>query len=244
MDVQTPAEGPLSQPTRARLFALLSELRRPASTIELADSLGLHRNGVRLHLEHLEQAGLLVRARERQARGRPSDQWSISPSALPGGDPPTAYADLGRWLVRAMASSKVSLREVEMSGRKIGASLAPEGGDGTGAEKQMHGALTALGFQPQRELGEGKRMTYCLGNCPYRDVVRERQAIVCTLHRGITRGLLDTLDPQTKLTGFVIKDPDAAGCRIELRGPMADQAAENPADVPTRKGRRAAPPRP
>jgi len=225
MDVPTPAEGPLSQPTRARLFALLSELRRPASTIELADSLGLHRNGVRLHLEHLEQAGLLVRTRERQARGRPSDQWSISPSALPGGEPPTAYADLGRWLVRAMASSKVSLREVEASGRKIGASLAPETGDGVSAEKQMHGALTALGFQPQRELGEGNRMSYCLGNCPYRDVVRERQAIVCTLHRGITRGLLETLDPQTKLTGFVIKDPDSADCRIELRGPMASEAA-------------------
>lgn len=228
MDVPPTLEGPLSQPTRARLFALLAELRRPASTIELSESLRLHRNGVRLHLEHLEQAGLLVRRRERQARGRPSDKWSISPSALPGGNPPTAYGDLGRWLVRSMTSSKVSLREVEASGRKIGATLAPIGHE-LGAEEQMHAALVALGFQPRRELGDGARMSYCLGNCPYRDVVRERPAIACTLHRGMTRGLLETLDPKTRLTGFVIKDPDAAGCRIELRGPMAREAAASPA---------------
>ena len=49
--------------------------------------------------------------------------------------------------------------------------------------------------------------------------------MVCSLHRGITRGLLDALDPETELAAFVPKDPDAAGCLIELRGPMAAQAA-------------------
>jgi predicted transcriptional regulator len=34
---------------------------------------------VRLHLERLVEAGLVVRERERQARGRPRDTWSISP---------------------------------------------------------------------------------------------------------------------------------------------------------------------
>ncbi len=226
MDVQTPTEGPLAQPTRARIFAALADLRRPASTLELAELLQLHRNGVRLHLEHLERTGMILRSRERQARGRPSDQWSINPSALPGGDPPTAYADLGRWLVRTMTSSKVGLREIEASGRKIGADLASED-ERLGPEERMHAALTALGFQPEREVGEDGRMTYCLRNCPYRDVVRERQAIVCTMHRGITRGLLDALDPETKLTNFVIEDPDAAACRIELRGDMAREASAN-----------------
>jgi hypothetical protein len=49
---------------------------------------------------------------------------------------------------------------------------------------------------------------------------------VCGLHRGITRGLLDALDPETKLVGFDPKDPDAAGCLIELRGPMAAEAVQ------------------
>jgi len=48
------ADGVLSQPTRARLFAMLGELSRPAGTVELADRLDLHPNGVRIHLERLE----------------------------------------------------------------------------------------------------------------------------------------------------------------------------------------------
>jgi hypothetical protein len=64
-----------------------------------------------------------------------------------------------------------------------------------------------------------------LRNCPYREAVRERQPLVCGLHRGITRGLLDVLDPETRLVGFEPKDPDTAGCLIELRGPMASEAA-------------------
>ena len=49
--------------------------------------------------------------------------------------------------------------------------------------------------------------------------------VVCTLHRGITRGLLDGVAPKTKLAGFVPRDPYTAGCLIELRGGLADAAA-------------------
>ena len=80
----------LGQPTRARLFALLGELKRAAGTDELARRVGMHPNGIRLHLERLERAGLLVRSRESGARGRPRDSWSISAEARPGGEPPTA----------------------------------------------------------------------------------------------------------------------------------------------------------
>lgn len=84
----------------------------------------------------------------------------------------------------------------------------------------------ALGFQPEREPAAGDRLTYRLRNCPYREAVRERQPLVCGLHRGLTRGMLDVLDPKTKLVGFVPKDPDTAGCLIELRGRMAADASQ------------------
>jgi hypothetical protein len=57
-----------------------------------------------------------------------------------------------------------------------------------------------------------------LCNCPYRDAVRENQAAVCTLHRGITEGLLDRLDPMAWLADFVAEDPYEAGCRIDVAG--------------------------
>ena len=230
MDVRRAPEDALAQPTRAQLFALLGDLRRPVGTDELAQRLDLHPNGIRQHLERLEADGLVLRARERQARGRPRDAWSISPDAQPGGDPPTAYADLGRWLVRAISAGGTRVRDVEATGRQIGRELAPQANGGP-AEARIYGVLVAMGFQPRRRLDAGGTLTYCLDNCPYRDAVRERQSVVCGLHRGITRGLLDGVDPKTRLSAFIPKDPDAAGCEITLRGPLVKHAA---AHEPTR----------
>jgi predicted ArsR family transcriptional regulator len=204
----------LAQPTRARLFALLSELRRPAGTVELAERLGLHPNGVRLHLERMRQAGLVKRSRPRQAVGRPRDAWTIDPEARPGGRPPSAYADLGRWLARAIPVGPRRLRDVEAAGREIGRELAPA--KGATAGETFESTLASLGFAPRMESSEAG-VTFCLDNCPYRDAVRENQEVVCTLHRGLTRGLLDVIEPGAKLAGFVPRDPDEAGCLIELR---------------------------
>jgi len=66
MDVP-PQPDALALPTRKRLFAELSELRRPAGTEELAGRVGLHPNGVRTQLERLREAGLVSRARVSRA---------------------------------------------------------------------------------------------------------------------------------------------------------------------------------
>ena len=224
VDVPSRPGDALAQPTRARLFALLSELRRPAPTEELAERLGLHPNGVRTHLERLHDVGLGARRRERVGGGRPRDSWTISPEAQPGGDPPTGYAELARWLLRSLVSESARVQDVEATGRQIGRELALAHAGVTG-ERRMHEVLAALGFQPRREAVAGDRLTYRLRNCPYREVVRERQPLVCGRHRGITRGLLDALDPETRLVGFVPEDPDVAGCLIQLRGPMAAEAS-------------------
>jgi predicted ArsR family transcriptional regulator len=225
MDAPGARDDVLSQPSRARLFQLLSELQRPAHTEELAELLELHPNGVRAHLERLREAGLVARAREPRPRGRPRDSWSIEPAAVPSADPPTAYADLSRWLVRDVAARKSPIRQVESTGRAIGQELALTGAPGS-PEQQMHRALAVLGFRPSREPDPGGRtLTYTLGNCPYREAVRENQRVVCALHRGLTRGLLDGISPTTKLSAFTPHDPYAAGCTIRLSGPIADEAA-------------------
>jgi predicted ArsR family transcriptional regulator len=215
MDLPPPRAGdPLSQPTRARLFALLAELKRPAATEELARRLDLHPNGVRVHLLRLEQARLVARERRRLPRGRPQDAWSIAPDARPGGAAPQAYEDLSRWLAGAVAPSRARLREAATAGREIGRGLAPHGP--APLAETMETALSALGFQPRVESGpEGLRCT--LGNCPYREAVKQNQEIVCTLHRGITEGLLEVIDPEARLADFVPRDPDSAGCVIEVR---------------------------
>lgn len=224
MDVPRRADDPLTQPTRARIFEEVTAGGGPVGTEELAARLRLHPNGVRLHLDKLLAAGLVVRERVRQARGRPRDVWAVAPGARPGGKPPTAYGDLGRWLARAAPGSRHALRAIEATGREIGRELAPAGPSG-GAEPRMFATLSALGFAPGRE-ASGSELTYALGNCPYRDAVLENRDAVCTLHRGVTQGLLDEISPSTRLAAFVPKDPVTAGCLIELRGPLAAEAAD------------------
>jgi predicted ArsR family transcriptional regulator len=220
MDQEARADA-LAQATRARLFRLLGELQRPASTEELAEQLGLHPNGVRTHLERLREAGLVAREQERRPRGRPRDSWSIDPQAGPGGDPPSAYADLSRWLARAFDSPA---DQVESTGREIGRELAEHSAGGT-AEARMNHALTALGFRPSRALDSKGRLNYTLGNCPYREAVRANQPVICALHRGLTRGLLDRFSPDTDLTAFVPRDPETAGCLIQVAGPLTREHA-------------------
>ena len=213
------SDGPgdvLAQPTRARLFAHLARLGHPAGTNELASELGLHPSGVRVHLERLHRAGLIARERVPQPLGRPRDSWSIAPDALPGGQPPGAYRQLARWLARSIPGRPGRLREVERAGRELGRELPSTRGPGP-AEERMGRTLTALGFAPQREPARG-RVAFRLGNCPYRDAVHENQPVVCALHRGLTRGLLDRLDPAARLADFVPKDPERAGCLIAVEG--------------------------
>jgi predicted ArsR family transcriptional regulator len=207
----------LAQPTRARLFARLASLGRPVGTDELAVELGLHPSGVRVHLERLRSAGLIARDRVSQPLGRPRDNWSIAPDALPGGDPPDAYRRLARWLARSIPSRPGRLREMERAGRALGQELAPARGP-SGAEEAMGRILTVLGFAPQRERPKTEEVVFRLGSCPYREAVRENQPVVCALHRGLTRGLLDGLAPSARIRGFVPEDPDQAGCLIEIEG--------------------------
>ncbi len=206
----------LAQPTRARLFSLLGELKRPAGTVELAEALALHPNGVRIHLERMEQAGLVQRLRVRRQRGRPPDTWRIAAEARPGGRAPHAYRDIGRWLARAFRAGARGTKGIEATGRQIGRELAP--GDAPAGAEAFEASLAALGFQPAVELRDADRTTFRLGNCPYQDVVKENQPLICALHKGITRGLLDALAPDAKIIAFDPNDPDRAGCTIEIRG--------------------------
>jgi predicted ArsR family transcriptional regulator len=207
----------LAAPIRARLFAALAALRRPATTRELAGQVGRHANTARVQLQRLAEAGLIECRTEPQARGRPRHTWAILPGARPGGAAPEAHADLSRWLARALREGH-ALSDVEAAGREIGRGLAPRRVEG-GVRQAMQDALTALGFAPRSEATDADGLRYVLCNCPYRDAVAENQPVVCTLHRGMTRGLLDRLAPERSLTAFVAKDPLSAGCLIELSGP-------------------------
>jgi len=207
----------LAQPTRARVFRRVALHGGPIGTKELAAELGLHPSGVRVHLEQLHQAGLVSRHLIAQARGRPRYGWQVAVDAEPGGQPPDAYRLLAGWLARSIPARPVRLREVERAGRELGRELGHVPGHAP-ADETMGRSLTALGFAPRRKRAKTGQVTFRLGSCPYRDAVGENQEVVCALHRGLTEGLLDALAPSARLSQFVPKEPERAGCLIEVEG--------------------------
>jgi predicted ArsR family transcriptional regulator len=162
----------------------------------------------------MRDAGLLVHRRVAQPRGRPRDEWAIAPAARPGGVAPHAYTALARWLARAIPATPGRLRQVEAVGRDVGRELGSRAS--AAPEQAIADALAALGFEPEMRAGPPGALSCRLRNCPFRDSVRENQDVVCTLHRGLTRGLLDEIAPGARLTRFVPHDPDRAGCEIEI----------------------------
>jgi predicted ArsR family transcriptional regulator len=213
---QAASEDPLAQPARARAFAFLADLRRPATIEEISAHLSLHPTGVRTHLARLEDAGLLERRVIRQSRGRPHYEWTVAPGAMPRGRRPDAHAQLATWLAGAFAAGATTREQLDQHGYEVGRALAPMTSHEPPADA-LGDALAAMGFQPERH-DTRDLTTYILGNCPYRDAVHAGGRHICALHAGITRGLLQRLAPQARLTDFVAKDPDRGGCLVEVRG--------------------------
>lgn len=206
--------GLLAQPTRAQLFAAIRDLGGEATTEQLATELDLHVNGVRRHLDLMRGAGLLTRARRKHGRGRPRDVWSIAATADGADRPDENYADVARWLARAIPAAPAALRQVEETGRAVGRELVAE--DDASLAAGIDRAFSALGFQPLIR-GDGAATLRCeLANCPYRASARENADVVCRLHRGMTEGFIEQLDPGARLSFFEPHDPDEAGCLFEV----------------------------
>jgi predicted ArsR family transcriptional regulator len=206
--------------TEDRLVEALRSARGPRDTATLARELGLHPNGVRLQLHRLENTGLVERSHASTSHGRPRDLWTLTPRAIAQADRPHTGWTMARTLARAIPATPENLADVRAAGAAMGSEIvdgiaAPPAADRLVAVDQ---ALDALGFEPRREpTGQGAR--YTLRHCPYAEAVREHPAVVCTLHRGMIEGILCHFAADAEVTAFEPRDPDTAGCIVEIACP-------------------------
>lgn len=202
--------------TEERLIKMLRRSKKPLDTATIARGLRLHPNGVRLRLRRLEGRGLVEREIAREGVGRPRDLWQIAPRAIAEADRPHTGWAIARSLARAIPPTAPRLREVEKAGAQMGAELVEQIGVSETDDplQALSHSLEALGFEPSQADGEPEH--FRLMTCPYAEAVRENPAVVCTLHKGIIRGVLDSVAPSMRLTRFEPRDPDEAGCLVEV----------------------------
>jgi len=213
----------LGDNTRYALYLELARSSRPLSTAEVAESLGLHPNTVRPHLERMREVGLLaVEAQSRGEVGRPHHRWSLAPDAPSLGLEPRAMPLLARLLVGVAAASGAGPEEAAEMGRAEGraavAAIAGAGelgddDDGAACLEALMAELAALGFDPAAA-GDGHATTVAFTHCPFAELAAAHPEIVCHLHRGIVEGVVDTVGGAA--VGHFGTLVDREPCSVEL----------------------------
>jgi predicted ArsR family transcriptional regulator len=213
MDRTTNGHG--TRRTRRAILELLAESPAGMTAAELGRALGMHPNGVRKHLEALARDGSVGAERVVSGRrGRPAVRYRVADERRDA----AAAQRLAALLAELVAEMGPDEALVEEFGRRQATRFAATP-DGRAALMHM---LTTMGFAPRETTGAAAwrdgGLEVVLGNCPFAQAVREEDGrLVCVLHRGLSRGLVE-LDPGARLTGFVAEPPDRGGCRIAAEG--------------------------
>ena len=193
----TPAVAPrlellkaLGDNTRYAIYLELARSPIPLATAQIADTLGLHPNTVRPHLDRMREVGLLeVVSEARGAVGRPQHRYSLAPDAPSLGFEPPAFPVLARMLLRLAATAGLSTTDAVDAGREQGVVAAHAHGPATCAEALAE-ELTALGFDPE-SVEDHSGATIAFTRCPFRELAEANPDLVCGLHRGLVEGFVD-----------------------------------------------------
>ena len=203
----------LGDNTRYAIYLEVARSPVPLSTAEIAETLDLHPNTVRPHLERMRDVGLLdVETEERSGVGRPQHLYSVAPDAPSLGLEPPAFSLLARMLVRVAAAAGAGPEEAAEIGREQGRAAAGDYRDVDCLEALVD-ELARLGFDPA-VAADGDGATVAFARCPFADLAEAHPELVCHLHRGMVEGLLEELDgtPVLQFGTLVDREP----CRVAL----------------------------
>lgn len=205
----------LGDNTRYAIYLELARSPVPLSTAQVAETLDLHPNTVRPHLERMREVGLLqVDTEARGTVGRPQHRYVLSPDAPALGLEPSPWPTLARMLVTAAAAGGLTGQELIDAGALQGqADARGRPDDRADGVAELAAQQGALGFDPQvAEDDEGA--TIAFAHCPFRELAEEHPELVCSLHCGLVEGFVDELGDQQVARFHSLAD--RTPCRVEL----------------------------
>jgi predicted ArsR family transcriptional regulator len=180
----------LGDNTRYAIYLELARSAAPLSTGDIAETLGLHPNTVRPHLERMREVGLLdQRVETPTGVGRPQHLYSLAPDAPSLGLEPPTFPLLARMLVRLAAQAGVGAEEAAEVGRDAGAADADARTPAESCLAALVDELSVLGFDPA-VAGDEEEAVVAFTHCPFRDLAQAHPDLVCNLHRGIVEGFV------------------------------------------------------
>jgi predicted ArsR family transcriptional regulator len=211
------------------------DLAAPGLTAaQLAEVLDLHVTTVRFHLDQLVAAGVVTAEFTKVfGVGRPRKVYAVAPEEPRTEDNGASLHILAELLTESFGSRMTPVKAgEEWAAQHV--DLVDEGpaeSAGTWLTKvgRMIDVLQDWGYHPELSTTEGGRSCQIdLARCPFMDLARANEAVVCGIHRGIIKGVLRQLgesEASVSLEPFV--EPDRCQAHIHTRTPFRGHAARH-----------------
>lgn len=181
----------LGDNTRYAIYLELARSSRPLTTSEIADTISLHPNTVRPHLERMRDAGLVaVAVGGRGEIGRPQHRYSLAADAPSLGLEPPVMPVLARMVLSMAERLGAGPEDATAVGRDEGARRAVPYGAAPSALEAVVSDLDRLGFDPVVTDGDDETAVVAFANCPFGDLAEQHADLVCSLHRGLIAGFV------------------------------------------------------
>ena len=190
----------LGDNTRYAIYLELARSPRPLATADIADSLGLHANTVRPHLERMREAGLLqIEVGGRGDVGRPQHRYSVAADSPSLGLEPPTMPVLARMVLQLAQRLGAGPDDAIAVGHEEGRERARPHADAASTLEALVADLDRLGFDPVVADAEGSTgaddgaAVVAFANCPFADLAERHPELVCGLHRGLVAGFVEQM---------------------------------------------------
>jgi predicted ArsR family transcriptional regulator len=182
----------LGDNTRYAIYLELARSPRPLTTAEIAETLGLHANTVRPHLDRMREVGLLdVAVGGRGEIGRPQHRYSLNAAAPSLGLEPPTMPVLARMVLTMATRLGANPADAVAVGDAEGRARAGAYDQAPSALEALVADLERLGFDPVVTEGDDDATAVvAFANCPFAELARDHPDLVCGLHRGLVAGFV------------------------------------------------------
>lgn len=183
----------LGDNTRYAIYLEIARSSHPLTTADVAETLGLHANTIRPHLDRMREAGLLdVEVGGRGDVGRPQHRYRLAPDAPSLGLEPPTMPVLAKMLIDMCARLGASADDAVAVGVDEGGRRAVPLRSVPSTLEALVSDLDRLGFDPvvTDDDGDVDAAVVAFANCPFGDLARNHPDMVCGLHRGLVAGFV------------------------------------------------------
>jgi predicted ArsR family transcriptional regulator len=211
----------LGDNTRYAIYLELARSPKPLTTSEIADTIDLHPNTVRPHLERMRDVGLIeVEVSGRGEVGRPQHRYSVAADAPSLGLEPPVMPMLASMVLSMADRLGAGPGDALSVGADEGARRADAYRNAPSSLEALVSDLDRLGFDPvvtAADTTDHDTAVIAFANCPFGDIAGAHPDLVCSLHRGLIDGFVERMGDAEILAFCDVSDRTPCQVSIGVR---------------------------